>query len=91
MTHTTQYLGWGGKYEHVEAEIELGFGSLRGLPQHGIRRALWDAACGYVNGFKLSAIIYFVLTRSLNHRVMVWAMTREGFEFRDGIPIAKRT
>lgn len=85
----SQYVGWGGTTESVTPDIMLGVGSTRGLPQYGIRRAIWDAAFGYVSGFRKRAIVYYLLTRSLNRRLSQWAMEREGIEFRDGLAVGK--
>jgi len=85
---STGYVGWGGRALWVQADQPLGYGSARGFPEYGIRRAIWDACFGFVNGFRLSAIVYYVLTRSLNRRVCIWALRREGWEVRDGIPVA---
>jgi len=84
------YLGWGGKTLDVTTNIKLGRGWNRGIPRYGLRRVVWDVAFGYVSGFKGSAILYYVLTRSLNRRLSVWAMKREGIEFRDGRAVARR-
>lgn len=84
------YVGWNGRKETVTTDMNLGRGSTRGLPQHGLRRALWDASYGYINGFKPSAILYFVLTRSLNARVQRYALQREGHTLdHDGNPTAR--
>lgn len=83
------YIGWAGKTETITTDMNLGRGSTRGLPDHGLRRALWDAAYGHVNGFKLSAILYFILTRSLSSRVQRWVLQREGHTLDyNGNPIA---
>jgi hypothetical protein len=87
---TVGYVAWGGKTGQLSADINLGYGHSRNVPAHGIRRAIWDSAFGYVNGFPLSAILYYALTRSLNRRLSVWAMKREGITFsysQTGMPI----
>lgn len=84
------YIGWGGRCESVETDLDLGRGSTRGKPRSGLRRAIWDAAYGYVNGFKVTAILYFVLTRSFSRKVAHWAMRREGVEFINGLPQPRR-
>lgn len=76
-----QYIGWGGKTRYGVADIELGQGISRGLPDYGPRRMLWDAAFGYVNGFGKRDILYYILTRSMNPRIERWAMKREGVQF----------
>lgn len=87
---STGYIGWGGKYLWVQADQPLGNGSMRGFPEYGIRRAGWDACFGFVNGFRLSAIAYYVVTRSLSKRFCRWAMEREGVEFTaEGVPRAR--
>lgn len=85
----SEYVGWGGKPESVIPNLKLGVGSTRDLPGYGLRRAVWDAAFGYVSGFRKRAILYYLLTRSLNHRLSIWAMKREGVEFRDGVAVGK--
>ena len=82
------YLGWGGKTLTVETNVNLGLGRTR-TPQYGLRRAWWDVCFGYVSGFKWSAILYFVVTRSLSRRVSHWAMKREGVQFHNGVPMAR--
>lgn len=73
------HVGWGGSSRTVEAPFELGLGVLnRGRPlTPGIRLAVWEAAYGYVNGFRKRDIAYYVLTRSLSKRVSQWAIRRE--------------
>ncbi len=83
------YVGWGGTHRWVTVDLNLGLGTHRGLPKNGLRRAVWDAAMGYVSGFRKRDILYYVLTRSLSHRVWLWAGAREGIEFRNGIPLAR--
>jgi hypothetical protein len=74
------YLGWGGKTASVPDDFDLGRGHYRNVPAYGIRRAIWDAAFGYVNGFPKRAILYYVMTRSLSRFVAEVAMRREGVE-----------
>lgn len=89
-TRPTGYVGWWGRDEWVMPNLSLGLGSTRGLPQFGLRRAVWDAAFGYVSGFRKRAILYYLLTRSLNRRLSQWAMEREGIIFQDGIATTRR-
>lgn len=89
--YESQYVGWGGKTATVTTNLNLGRGSFRDLPQYGIRRALWDIAFGYVSGFPKRAILYYVLTRSLNRRISRWAMRREGIQFVGGLPVGRVT
>lgn len=84
-----QYLGWGGTTKHVTVDLDLGMGTHRGIPTYGLRRVVWAAAMGYVSGFDKRDILYFILTRCLSRRLSIWAMKREGIEFRDGLPVAK--
>lgn len=84
------YVAWGGGHGDLPADLYLGRGHSRNVPAYGIRRVLWDSAFGYVNGFPLSAILYYAITRSLNRRLSVWAMKREGITFsysQTGMPI----
>jgi len=87
----SQYVGWGGKTKHVTVDLNLGMGTHRGAPTHGIRRAIWAAAMGYVSGFDKRDILYYILTRTLSRRVEVWAMKREGIEFHNGLAVARRS
>lgn len=89
MAAATSYIGWSGKTAWVETDLDMGRGSTRNLPQYGVRRAIWDAAFGYVSGFKKTAILYYILTRSLNRSLSIWCMKREGIRFTpDGFAIA---
>ncbi len=83
-TSPITFVGWGGKIESVTDDFDMGRGHYRNIPAYGIRRAFWDAACGYVNGFPKRAILYYVLTRSLNPVVCRAVLRREGVEFSDG-------
>jgi hypothetical protein len=87
----SQYVGWGGKTKHVAVDLNLGMGTHRGHPSYGIHRAIWAAAMGYVSGFDKRDILYYVLTRTLCRRFEVWAMKREGIEFRNGLAVARRS
>ncbi|NQX36278.1 hypothetical protein [Herbiconiux sp. VKM Ac-2851] len=71
------YVGWGGKPASVVADFDLGYGV---LPRrfYGPRAVVWDAAFGIVNGFRPSAIVYYVLTRSLSPRILHLAWRHEG-------------
>lgn len=70
---TMNYVAWGGKTASIPAPFELGIAAAPPAQRYGPRRALWDAAYGYVNGFPASAIAYYLLTRSISRRVWVWA------------------
>lgn len=85
------YVGWGGRDESRPVTMHLGYGTRTKLPSYGVRRAAFDAAFGYVNGFPFSAIAYFILTRSLNRRLSKWAMQREGIQFIGDLPVASST
>jgi len=70
------YVPWGGAGDgRLPITMDLGYSGTRvdALPRRGIRRAVWDACYGVVNGFPASAILWFVLTRSLAPR---WAQDR---------------
>lgn len=84
MARTISYLGWGGKSAEVSDDFDMGRGHYRDIPAYGVRRAIWDAAYGYVNGFPKRAIAYYVLTRSLSRVVCELAMRREGVEYSGG-------
>lgn len=83
------FLGVGGVTKTVSADFDLGVAHERPMGEFGIRRAIWDIAYGYVNGFPIRDILWFVMTRSLSKRLTHRALAREGYEFRDGIPIAR--
>lgn len=65
------YIGWGGRFKRGSRGWNLGWSldSNRGTTPHGIRRVIWDAAYGYVNGFPKRDILYYVLTRSISKRL----------------------
>jgi len=83
------YLSWRGKTKTVLTDLEMGRGSFRNLPPFGLRRAVWDAAFGYISGFPKRDILYYILTRSLNKRISHRIMAREGIEFIDGVAVAR--
>jgi hypothetical protein len=88
------HIGWGGKITYVADDFDMGRGAYRNVPAFGIRRAIWDAAYGWVNGFRLSSIVYYVCTRSLSQNVMRWALRREGvpnWESYDSLPLVRTT
>ncbi|WP_337004085.1 MULTISPECIES: hypothetical protein [unclassified Microbacterium] len=74
------HVGWGGVTRTITATVPLGLGVAR-TPDYGIRRAVWDAAFGYVSGFRKRDIAYYLLTRSLSARVaeavIRWEAKRE--------------
>jgi hypothetical protein len=70
------YLGWGGTHRTVTADMDLGVGVFR-TAQYGLRRAIWDAAFGYVSGFRKRDIAYYIVTRSLSERIANRVMARE--------------
>lgn len=76
---TVDYVGFGGGTRTVETEMSLGRGVWR-TPEYGLRRAVWDAAFGYVSGFRKRDIVYYVVTRSfsawLGDRVIAWEQRR---------------
>lgn len=79
------YVGWGGVTRTVAANFQLGVGVYRPeLDSSGIRRAVWDAAFGYLSGFRKRDIAYFILTRSLSRRVCRWALAREARKRLEG-------
>ncbi len=80
-----QHVGWGGTTRTVHTEMDLGRGVWR-TPDYGIRRALWDAAFGYVSGFRKRDILYYVLTRSLSSRVEARVIAAEQARTRGAEP-----
>jgi hypothetical protein len=66
------FVGWGGRLKSLTPNVELGVGVMP-AQRSGLRRALWDAAFGYVNGFPIRDILYFVLTRDMGR--WVWHRT----------------
>lgn len=74
------HVGFGGRTAEVLTDFDLGLGRWRVKAEHGLRRAVWDAAYGYVSGFSLPAITYYVVTRSLSaricRRVLRWEASR---------------
>lgn len=77
--HDVDHIGIFGKTRTIRAEVELGYGTWR-TPMFGLRRAVWDAAFGYVSGFRKRDILYYVITRSLSPKVSEvveeWEMSR---------------
>jgi len=78
---TLHYVGWGGKDATVSGErIRLGSGVLRK------RSWLWHFSFGYVSGFPIHGILYYLLTREtfgwVYHRA--WMHERADFEARNG-------
>ena len=69
------YVGWNDKTRSVLTNTDLGRG-VRCKHNYGFRRAVWDAAFGYVNGFQKRDILYYVLTRSLSKRVCKYVLYR---------------
>jgi hypothetical protein len=69
------YIGWNDKIHGVATNCDLGRGVLC-KHGHGIRRAIYDTAFGYVNGFRKRDILYYVLTRSLSKRVWKLVLAR---------------
>jgi len=66
---TLQYIGFGGKTRTVDADFDLGWGGGKRFPKKpGLRTALWDFCHGYVSGFRIRDILYFIATRSLTDR-----------------------
>lgn len=92
MTNRThrpiQYVRFGGGTGEVPTDFDMGRGRHR-TPAFGLRRAVWDAAFGYISGFPLSAIVYYVATRSLHPAIERRALRREGVPFLNGYPVAK--
>jgi hypothetical protein len=64
-----QWLGVGGKSRVFQGDLFfLGWAVPRGLPVTGFRRAWWDFCFGYVSGFPLRDIFYYIATRSFSSR-----------------------
>lgn len=87
MTH----IGIWGNHAVVEVNHCLGLG-VKPPRGYGMRKALYEAAAGYVGGFRIRDIAYYVLTRSLSRRVCDFALRLESpkrtAEFR-GISIGR--
>lgn len=62
------YVGFAGKDRSVTPSMDLGRGG-RPTPDWGLRRAVFDAAFGYVSGFRKRDILYYLATRSLSPRI----------------------
>lgn len=62
---TMHYIGWGGKRVSAPTTWSLGFAMGPIKNQNIFSRTIFDIAYGWVNGFPPSAILYFVLTRSI--------------------------
>ncbi|MCU1418689.1 MAG: hypothetical protein JWP32_2863 [Schumannella sp.] len=75
------YIDWGGKVVTRPATVDFGYGIHRRVPAYGIRRAIFDAAFGYVNGFPARAILYYVITRDFSERFMRRTLRREGASY----------
>lgn len=71
-----EHVGWGGTTRTIETDMDMGRGVWR-TPDYGIRCAVWDAAFGYVSGFRKRDILYFLLTRSLSRRIEARVIARE--------------
>lgn len=75
-----QYVGFGGTIRSVTTDMKLGRGVWR-TPEYGLRRAVWDAAHGYVSGFRIRDIAYYLVTRSFSERiaerVIAWEQSKE--------------
>jgi hypothetical protein len=65
------YVGFGGRTRTIQTDFYLGRGVFRVERHRGLRRAIWDAAYGYVSGFRKRDIAYYLVTRSLSFRVFV--------------------
>lgn len=68
---TLTHIGWGGDVKEVTGRMSyLGYdyGRNSRTPTKGFRRAVYDFCFGYVSGFAVKDIIWYVLTRSLNYR-----------------------
>ncbi len=66
---TISHVGAGGRIRTIDANFDLGIGRWRVRQEYGPARAIWDAAYGYVSGFRKRDIAYYLLTRSLSARI----------------------
>lgn len=64
-----EYIGWKDADATIVAQQYLGWGQLRNTPAYGFRRAVYDFCFGYVSGFKLKDILYYLLTRSFSSTI----------------------
>lgn len=61
---TLTWFGPGEQPCRYEGELfDLGFGIPRRVPAFGFRSAVWHFCFGYMSGFPVSHILYFVATR----------------------------
>ena len=68
---TQTYVAWGERTAEVTGKMKcLGFdyGRAARLPRRGLRRAVYDFCFGYVSGFPVKDIIWYIFTRPLNPR-----------------------
>lgn len=79
-------VGIWGRHRETTADSDLGRGGRVGVgpDAKGLRRAAWDAAFGYVSGFRKRDIAYWVLTRSLSQRVYRRVAALEGRDIGHG-------
>ncbi|WP_449408026.1 hypothetical protein [Microbacterium maritypicum] len=73
------HVGIGGRVRVIATDFDLGVGRWRCRQEYGLRRSIWDAAYGYVSGFRKRDIAYYLLTRSLSstlHRTTIRIETR---------------
>ena len=83
------FVRWGGVTGYLKTDFNMGRGRRRNGKRYGFRRAVWDAAFGYVSGFPKRDILYFVLTRSLSCKVCEFTLRREGVQFDHGLPVSR--
>ena len=70
---TLHYVGFGGRDATVSgSRVNLGVGVRRSR-----RGWLWHFCFGYVSGFPVSAIFYYLLTRHTTKRMAHWYWKRE--------------
>lgn len=63
--------------------VDLGYGIPRELPDHGIRRALFDLAFGWVSGFPFWDVLVFSARSLFPQRVQGALVTVEPSEMRE--------
>lgn len=71
------YIGAGGRTRSLCPNFDLGLGRWRVTQEYGPARMVWDAAYGYVSGFRKRDIAYYLLTRSISPTIFWLALRWE--------------
>ena len=80
-----QFVAWGGKTGTIRADMSLGIAGRRKFKPYTLRAFVWHAAFGYVSGFPLSAIAYYLMTQQISEPVTrhFWKRTHPGRDYAD--------